>query len=172
VVEERPNPFAGYRFAEVDFDKDLFAQLPVADLVHGTMNATVEEADPGYGRRLFEELDRRGRDAWWEAVLLWLDFLSKTTVGGKSGAASVAELRRSAAQQRNQVPRLYLETMAAYREAGEDAARRIWQNASAAARAGAGRVLFVTACADGTSGPARLTPTQCAALSRELVGLS
>ncbi|MFI9311198.1 hypothetical protein [Streptomyces triculaminicus] len=166
-----PNPFGGYRWAVVDPDQELLAQLPVADLVQGAVNGTVEEAaDARYGHRLFAELDRRGDGAWWQAAVICLDFLARNPVNGLEGVAAAAELRRAARSASTPAARLGLEVLAEHRAGGAAAAAVVWEGALPAQRAEAGRKLFVITCASARSGSAVLAPPQVIELNQKLVG--
>lgn len=169
MTRDSSNPFSCYRWTLTDADRDLLAQLSVTTLVHGAINGTVEgNADARYGRRLFDELDRRGREAWYEAVVLLLDFLAGTPVAGQIGTAAVARLRLDAARQQRKATRLLFALMAEHRAADQEATARIWESAPAAARAEIGRRLFVMTCGDAESGASTLTPEQTRNLSQQL----
>ncbi|WP_146166692.1 hypothetical protein [Streptosporangium nondiastaticum] len=45
ISADLPNPFGAYRWALVDPDQELLAQLPVVDLLQGAVNGAVEQID-------------------------------------------------------------------------------------------------------------------------------
>ncbi|GHF46036.1 hypothetical protein [Streptomyces morookaense] len=166
---DAPNPFGEYRWTLADPDQDLLAQLPLADLVQGAVNGTVEEADALFGQQLFDELDRRGDETWWQAVLLCMEFLARNPVNGTHGPAGAAALRQADSTASSPEARLVLQAVAEHRTGGAIAAAPVWQAASRAQRDAAGRRLFVLTCGTAHSGSAFLTPTQLMELSHKLV---
>jgi hypothetical protein len=148
---------------------DAPSHLPVEDLVDQVVDAMVRTREWTAGRLLLDELEHRGEDAVWEAALLLLAVLASGPVYGLPERAGVDHLRAVARSTPDPVTALVLELQAEHRDAGQAAAREVWEQADTEVRQAGLLQLLVVVCSAVGSDHGRLTPEQTMALTKELI---
>lgn len=123
-------------------------------------------AEPG--QHLLAELERRGEDACWQAVLLLLGLLATRPVYALPEEQGVERLRR-VARTADQVTKLVLELMAAHRAAGADTAHAVWDRAPQPVRSVALLQLLIAVSSSIGTEAGCLTPRQTVALVKSAI---
>ncbi|WP_345703747.1 hypothetical protein [Kitasatospora paranensis] len=124
------------------------------------------------GQLLLAELEHRDEDALWEGALLLLGVLATCPVYGLTERAGVDRLRAVARSTPDPVTSLVLEVQAEHREAGQAAARVVWEQADAEVRRVGLLQLLAVVCSAVGSDHGRLRPAQTVALIKKLVRTS
>ncbi|MFH8387159.1 hypothetical protein ACH4E7_40670 [Kitasatospora sp. NPDC018058] len=142
--------------------------LPLHDLLEGTIDDVVATASPDAGRWLVAELERRGAEAMWEAARQLLSPLAERPAYGLPEHDAAARLRLTARSAQPDVA-LVLEMRLTHWEQGEEAVAALWQEAAPELRRIAIMHLLITYCMVHGCGGRRLDPKEVVSLIRQTI---